>query len=133
MNKFLIVVVNAFLALSLFTACGAPETQDFQKEIFVDEPAAPVIDSALPLPSWQTPAEREDARNNPRLQLLTTGHPPTGTIVTPAEWEPMEAVVIKVETYSETVEFYGQLINGILAGGALPVLLVDSSLLGQRH
>ena len=80
-----------------------------------------------PLPAFQTAEERAANESNRLQQALRYANPPAGNPVTPAEFAPMEGVLINVPLYGDTVGFFGDLISGVLAGGAVPYILVDSN------
>jgi len=80
-----------------------------------------------PLPAWKTKNYERNLMDYRFLPMLT---PPPGskTIYTPAEFAPMEGVVIQVPTYSDELEdYYAAMIKAIIAADATPYIIADST------
>ncbi len=81
------------------------------------------------LPKAMTAAERrkakESTQNEPVL-LSIYSSAPTGNVRVPAEYEPMEGVLVRSANDETMDEFFGNMIKGIIQAGAMPYLVYSN-------
>ena len=80
-----------------------------------------------PLPAWKT---KNYQRNLMDYRFLPILSPPPGgkTIYTPAEFAPMEGVLIQVPTdWLQVNTYYAEMIKAIIAADAIPYIIADST------
>lgn len=80
-----------------------------------------------PLPAWKTKDSQRTIMNYRNLQVLTPP-PSEKTIYTPAEFAPMEGVIIQVATDGNEVgNYYAAMIKAIISANATPYIIADST------
>ncbi len=79
------------------------------------------------LPKAMTAAERRKAKeiiqSEPVLLSSMYSSAPTGNVRVPAEFEPMEGVLVRAANDETMDEFFGNMIKGIIQAGAIPYLV----------
>jgi agmatine/peptidylarginine deiminase len=87
--------------------------------------------SAKLLPKAMTAQERQRARElikNQPVLYSTYAAAPSGVIRVPAEYEPLEGVLVRIANDESMDDFFGNMIKGIIDAGAKPYLVyVDNS------
>jgi len=80
-----------------------------------------------PLPAWKTKNYQRNLMDYRFLPVLTP--PPSGkTIYTPAEFAPVEGVLIQVPTdWLQVNTYYAEMIKAIIAADATPYIIADST------
>jgi agmatine deiminase len=80
-----------------------------------------------PIPAWKTKNYQRNLMDYRFLPILTP--PPSGkTIYTPAEFAPMEGVLIQVPTdWPQVNTYYAEMIKAIIAADATPYIIADST------
>lgn len=132
------VYVVMLLSVSMIS-CGVPTQPDSTAKtgaVSFAEPApvpAPVVPARVPrsrrfkiLPKAMTPEEKRLAKELMLQQPQTIASyslAPSGKVRVPAEFEPMEGVLVRVANDEEFDDFFGNMIKGILQAKAIPYLV----------
>ncbi|TNE50144.1 MAG: hypothetical protein EP343_09445 [Deltaproteobacteria bacterium] len=108
-------------------SCGVPEPVSTQATL---EPAKPEVTRRRSrfklLPKAMTPEERRLAKELIKQQPQTIASyatTPSGKVRVPAEFEPMEGVLVRVANDEEFDEFFGNMIKGIIDANVTPYLV----------
>jgi len=138
MRKNVSCTFICIMMLLSFISCGSEEYKNtapsvengvIQKEDlnFV----APIISDRKSdiLTKGMTAEEKELAKNLMSQKALrsTSTNAPSGSVRTPAEYEQMEGVLVRVPNDSDLDEFFGNMIRGIVEAGTTPYLVYTTS------
>ncbi|MCU0692535.1 MAG: agmatine deiminase family protein [Polyangiaceae bacterium] len=140
MKKFSLLVAGSLVAAVGCQVHDEPSDTDPTPSTLAPAPAndpentvsqAPALPAELqkrePLPAFMTDQERQAVRDGVRPFWLRSTSPPAGDVSVPAEFALSEAVIVRIPMYSDTQDYFGQLVHQIVLSGATPFLLVDDT------